>query len=163
MTDRFATPAIWPDLLCLSKGISGGLLPLSLVLTTDDVYQAFYDDSSSRAFLHSHSYTGNPLACRAALATLDIFAEDRVLDANRTRARQLGNALQARLGGHAAVRHLRQTGMIAAFDVADAPAGFARRFFAAGLERGVLLRRKSYDAQGAFVREERFLEDGSRI
>ncbi len=130
----------WPDFLCLSKGISGGYLPLSLVLTTDDIYQAFYDDSSARAFLHSHSYTGNPLACRAALATLDIFAEDRVLDANRIRARQLGAALQARFGGHAAVRHLRQTGMIAAFDVADAQAGFARRFFAAGLARGVLLR-----------------------
>ena len=130
----------WPDFLCLSKGISGGYLPLSLVLTTDDIYHAFYDDSSSRAFLHSHSYTGNPLACRAALATLDIFAEDRVLDANRIRARLLGDALQARFGWHPAIRHLRQTGMIAAFDVADAPAGFARRFFAAGLEQGVLLR-----------------------
>jgi adenosylmethionine-8-amino-7-oxononanoate aminotransferase len=130
----------WPDFLCLSKGISGGYLPLSLVLTTDLIYQAFYDDRSTRAFLHSHSYTGNPLACRAALATLDIFAEDRVLDANRIRARQLGDALQARVGRHPAVRHLRQTGMIAAFDVADAPAGFARRFFAAGLAHGVLLR-----------------------
>lgn len=130
----------WPDFVCLSKGISGGYLPLSLVLTTDDVYRAFYDDSASRAFLHSHSYTGNPLACRAALATLDIFTEDGVLEANRTRARWLGDALQARFGDHPAVRHLRQTGMIAAFDVADAPAGFARRFFAAGLDLGVLLR-----------------------
>lgn len=130
----------WPDFLCLSKGISGGYLPLSLVLTSSAIYDAFYDDDSARAFLHSHSYTGNPLACRAALATLDIFADDQVLAANRIRARLLGDALQARFGAHAAVRHLRQTGMIAAFDVAGAPAGFARRFFAAGLEHGVLLR-----------------------
>ena len=130
----------WPDFICLSKGISGGYLPLSLVLTTDEVYRAFYDDDSSRAFLHSHSYTGNPLACRAALATLDIFAEDGVLEANGVRARLLGDMLQARFGAHPAVRHLRQTGMIAAFDVDAAPAGFARRFFAAGLAHGVLLR-----------------------
>ena len=70
---------IRPDFLCLSKGISGGYLPLSIVLTTDSVYQAFYDDATTRAFLHSHSYTGNALACRAALATLDIFAADQVL------------------------------------------------------------------------------------
>jgi adenosylmethionine-8-amino-7-oxononanoate aminotransferase len=72
-----------PDFLCLSKGISGGYLPLSIVLTTDDVYAAFYDDDTARGFLHSHSYTGNPLACRAALATLDIFEEDDVLAHNR--------------------------------------------------------------------------------
>ena len=130
----------WPDFLCLSKGISGGYLPLSLVLTRDEIYRAFYDDRSTRAFLHSHSYTGNPLACRAALATLDIFAEDGVLEANGVRARLLGDMLQARFGAHPAVRHLRQTGMIAAFDVDAAPAGFARRFFAAGLAHGVLLR-----------------------
>lgn len=130
----------WPDFLCLSKGISGGYLPLSLVLTRDEIYRAFYDDRSTRAFLHSHSYTGNPLACRAALATLDIFAEDGVIEANRSRARLLGEALAQRFGSHAAVRHLRQTGMIAAFDVAEAPSGFAHRFFAAGLEHGVLLR-----------------------
>ena len=130
----------WPDFLCLSKGISGGYLPLSLVLTRDEIYRAFYDDRSTRAFLHSHSYTGNPLACRAALATLDIFAEDGVIEANRSRARLLGEALAQRFGSQAAVRHLRQTGMIAAFDVAEAPSGFAHRFFAAGLEHGVLLR-----------------------
>ena len=66
-----------PDFLCLSKGITGGTLPLSCVLTTDAVYDAFYDDDAARGFLHSHSYTGNPLACRAALAVLDIFARRR--------------------------------------------------------------------------------------
>ncbi|WP_374259598.1 adenosylmethionine--8-amino-7-oxononanoate transaminase [Zoogloea sp.] len=131
---------IWPDFICLSKGISGGYLPLSIVLSTDDIFAAFYDDDTARGFLHSHSYTGNPLACRAALATLDIFEQDDVLAVNRTKAERLGAAFQATVGAHPAVRHLRQRGMILAFDVADAPAGFARRFFTAALERELLLR-----------------------
>jgi adenosylmethionine-8-amino-7-oxononanoate aminotransferase len=131
---------IWPDFLCLSKGISGGYLPLSLVLSTDAIFAAFYDDSATRGFLHSHSYTGNPLACRAALATLDIFEQDDVLAANRLLARQLGDAIRARFDGHAQIRHLRQRGMIVAFDVDTERADFSRRFFAAGLDHGVLLR-----------------------
>ncbi|KON79342.2 adenosylmethionine--8-amino-7-oxononanoate transaminase [Azoarcus sp. PA01] len=131
---------IWPDFLCLSKGISGGYLPLSLVLATDTVYAAFYDDSATRAFLHSHSYTGNPLACRAALATLDIFEQDGVLAANRVLARQLGDAVRARFGAHPAVRQLRQRGMIVAFDVATERPDFARNFFRAALDHSVLLR-----------------------
>ncbi|HEX3138747.1 MAG TPA: adenosylmethionine--8-amino-7-oxononanoate transaminase, partial [Rhizobacter sp.] len=70
---------IRPDFICLSKGLTGGFLPLSAVLTTDAVYDAFYDDRSARGFLHSHSYTGNPLACSAALAVLDIFEREPVL------------------------------------------------------------------------------------
>ncbi len=131
---------IWPDFLCLSKGISGGYLPLSLVMTTDDVYQAFYHPEMGRGFLHSHSYTGNPLACRAALATLEIFAEDDVLVQNRQRAAWLGQAL-SRVASHPAVRHPRQRGMIVGFDVEPAVReGFARRFFAAALEQELLLR-----------------------
>ena len=79
-----------PDFLCLSKGITGGYLPLSCVLSTDDVYAAFYADESARGFLHSHSYTGNALACRAALAVLDIFRDDDVLAANRDQGAALG-------------------------------------------------------------------------
>ncbi len=130
----------WPDFLCLSKGISGGYLPLSLVLSRDAIYQAFYDDASTRGFLHSHSYTGNPLACRAALATLDIFTEDNIIATNRLRAERLDQLVRERLGDHPSIRHLRQRGMILAFDVANAPPDFSRRFFAAALEQGVLLR-----------------------
>ena len=130
---------IKPDFLCLSKGITGGYLPLSVVLTTDTVYGAFYDDATTRGFLHSHSYTGNPLACRAALATLDIFAQDDVIVANRARAQCFTEQL-APLANHPRVANFRQRGMIWAFDVTDAPADFSRRFFAAGLERGILLR-----------------------
>ena len=135
----FEQAAIHPDLLCLSKGISGGYLPLSAVLCTDDIYRAFYDDAVSRAFLHSHSYTGNALACRAALAVLDIFDEDDVIASNRQRARWLGDAAAALLTNRP-IAHLRQRGMILAFDVTDASDDFAARYFAAALEQGALLR-----------------------
>ncbi|MDR1647866.1 MAG: adenosylmethionine--8-amino-7-oxononanoate transaminase [Zoogloeaceae bacterium] len=130
---------IHPDLLCLSKGITGGYLPLSIVLCRDAIYQAFYAKDVRRGFLHSHSYTGNPLACRAALATLDIFQEDAVLAANRQRAEWLATALE-KLAAHPEIRHPRQCGMIAAFDVATGDPAFPRKFLRAALEEGVLLR-----------------------
>ena len=130
---------IRPDLMCLSKGISGGYLPLSVVLSSDAIYAAFLDDSVARAFLHSHSYTGNPLACRAALATLDIFETDDVIAVNREKSRQIGAAL-APLADRPQVTHLRQRGMIAAFDVATADPHFSRRFYRAALEREALVR-----------------------
>ncbi|MBA5636789.1 adenosylmethionine--8-amino-7-oxononanoate transaminase [Duganella sp. LX20W] len=130
---------IWPDFLCLSKGISGGYLPLSLVMTRDDIYQAFYSADVTRGFLHSHSYTGNPLACRAALATLQIFEDDHVLEHNRVRAERLTQAL-APLANHDRVRHFRQRGMIWAFDAIRAPADFSRRFFSTALEHELLMR-----------------------
>ena len=129
---------IWPDLMTLSKGITGGYLPLSLVLSTDAIHEVFYDDEVARGFLHSHSYTGNPLACRAALATLDIFQQDAVLARNRTWATGFDAAL-APLRTHHAVSHFRRTGMIWAFDV-TADAGFGQRYAGAALARGLLLR-----------------------
>jgi adenosylmethionine-8-amino-7-oxononanoate aminotransferase len=135
--------AIWPDFMCLSKGISGGYLPLSLVLTTDKIYEAFYSDDIRRGFLHSHSYTGNALACRAALATLQIFREDDVLNRNRERATKLVMAL-APLAEHERTRHFRQRGMIFAFDAIEPDpqraSTFARRFFTAATENELLLR-----------------------
>ena len=130
---------ILPDFMCLSKGITGGYLPLSCVLTTDTVYAAFYADETARGFLHSHSYTGNPLACRAALAVLDIFAEDKVIVANRKQSARL-TALLQEVAAHPRVAHFRNLGMIWAFDVSDAAPGFAARFHRAALEKGVLLR-----------------------
>ncbi len=130
---------IRPDLMCLSKGISGGYLPLSVVLSSDAIYAAFLDDSVARAFLHSHSYTGNPLACRAALATLDIFETDDVIAVNREKSRQIGAEL-APLADRPQVTHLRQRGMIAAFDVATADPHFSRRFYRAALESEALVR-----------------------
>jgi adenosylmethionine---8-amino-7-oxononanoate aminotransferase len=130
---------ICPDFLLLSKGITGGYLPLSVVMTRDEIYQSFYADETARGFLHSHSYTGNPLACRAALATLDIFAQDRVLAANLEKAAYL-NQIARPLREHRSVRNWRNTGMIWAFEVDSPHRDFARRCFATALERGLLLR-----------------------
>ena len=134
---------VWPDFLCLSKGISGGYLPLSLVMTREEVYASFYSDSVARGFLHSHSYTGNPLACRAALATLDIFEQDDVIAQNHLLAQQISKGLVS-LAHHPQVKHFRQQGMIWAMD-AQVPdphlaATFSRRFFASALKNELLLR-----------------------
>lgn len=130
---------IHPDFMCLSKGITGGYLPLSVTLCTEEIYQAFYDDSTTRGFLHSHSYTGNPLACAAALATLDIFEQEAVLETNRHKSAYMQRQLQQALDG-LPVKHVRQQGMIAAFDVDDSRPNFQQDFYRAALARGLLLR-----------------------
>ena len=130
---------ITPDFLCLSKGLTGGYLPLSVVLATDRVYGAFYDDKLERGFLHSHSYSGNPLACRAALAVLDILEEEKVLERNRNTAAIL-NRRAGGLRSHRRVAHFRNTGMIWAFDVREAKPGFGQDFYRRALDAGVLLR-----------------------
>ncbi|WP_439654760.1 adenosylmethionine--8-amino-7-oxononanoate transaminase [Trinickia terrae] len=133
---------VWPDFLCLSKGISGGYLPLSIVLSRDEIFAAFYDDDTTRGFLHSHSYTGNPLACRAALATLGLFASDDVLAGNARKSALLREALTP-LATHESVRHFRQCGTIFAFDaVLEGPVAktFSRRFFEKALAKELLLR-----------------------
>ena len=131
--------AIAPDLMCLSKGITGGYLPLSCVLATDAVFGAFYDDDVARGFLHSHSYTGNALACRAACAVLDLFERGDVIAENRRRAARF-DALCRPLAAHPRVRDFRRLGMIWAFEVDGAGPGYAMRAFEAALARGVLLR-----------------------
>lgn len=138
---RPGEPRIWPDLICLSKGISGGYLPLSLVLSRHVIYEAFLDDDVARGFLHSHSYTGNALACRAALAVLDRFAQDDVLQLNRQQASVLTAALGP-LADDPRIEHVRQRGMIWAFDVREEHAvpRFAERFQLAGRAHELLIR-----------------------
>lgn len=139
---------VMPDLLCLSKGLTGGFLPLSAVLATQQLYDGFLDDSRERAFLHSHSYTGNPLACAAALATLKIFADDDVIARNRPIAARM-RELAAQIGAHPAVADVRQAGMIVAFELTQGgdkrtPFASAARVglkaYRAALEKGVVLR-----------------------
>jgi adenosylmethionine---8-amino-7-oxononanoate aminotransferase len=140
---------IRPDFMCLSKGLTGGYLPLSTVMTTEAVYAAFYDEYvKQRAFLHSHSFTGNPLACAAACATLAIFREDCTLQANRALASRMGERARA-LEDHPHVAEVRQRGMIVAIELAKDKAArepypwIERRGLAIyrhALSRGVLLR-----------------------
>lgn len=130
---------ISPDFLCLAKGLSGGYLPLSVVMTTDSVYQAFYHDETARAFLHSHTHSGNALACRAALATLDIFEQDGVIAANRIKAQYL-NRVSEPITSHPKVKNFRNCGMVWAFEVETSNPAFSGKFFQAALKQGLLLR-----------------------
>ncbi len=140
---------IRPDLMCLSKGLTAGYLPLSAVLATEAVYAAFYDEYTKlNAFLHSHSFTGNPLGCAAALACLDIFRTDVVLERNRALSSRLGERARA-LESHPHVAEVRQRGMIVAAELvkdkaARQPYPWQERrgltIYRHALSRGVLLR-----------------------
>ena len=129
---------VWPDLLCLGKGLTGGLLPLSAVLASEDIFAAFLGDGVERAFLHSHSFTGNPLACRAAVATLEVLAQERVLEGNVRRGARIRQALST-LETLDAVRDFRQRGMIWAFELEGGPAA-ARAVQAEARARGLMIR-----------------------
>ena len=138
-----------PDFMCLSKGLTGGFLPLSAVLTTAQVYEAFYAQySAGKAFLHSHSYTGNPLACRVALETLAIFRDEPVLERNRALSAHLARRL-APLRDHPHVADVRQTGMIAAVELVADKA--TRKPFAAADRRGLRVYRHGLE-HGALLR-----------
>ncbi len=147
----FDQAGVQPDLMCLSKGLTGGFLPLCAVLATQTIYDGFLDDSRERAFLHSHSYSGNPLACAAALASLDILEQDDVLARNRGTAAKMA-ALAAPFVSHPMVAEVRQAGMILAIELHPEPDnaedGHAveiagrrgLRMYRTALDRGVLLR-----------------------
>lgn len=140
---------ISPDFMCLSKGLTGGYLPLSVVMTTNIVYEAFYDDYEKlTAFLHSHSYTGNPLGCAAALGTLEIFNSRDVLAENRLLSQEFAKQCE-RFKDHPHVGDVRQTGMVTAIELVKDKASKTsypwqeRRgleVYKHGLKNGVLLR-----------------------
>ena len=140
---------ISPDFMCLSKGLTGGYLPLSVVLCGEDIYQAFYDDYEKlTAFLHSHSYTGNALACAAANASLDLFEKGQVLQRNQELSHYLQQALQG-LSQHPHIGDVRQRGMIAAVEMLQNKAQRQAypwqqrrglQVYRHALQRGVLLR-----------------------
>jgi adenosylmethionine-8-amino-7-oxononanoate aminotransferase len=140
---------ISPDFLCIGKGLTGGYLPLSAVLTGDQIYRAFYDDYSTlKAFLHSHSYTGNPLSCAVANATLDLFDSAQPLAKNLALAQTMANSFE-HLRDHPHVAEVRQTGMVLAVEmVADKISKTPYRWqerrglhvYLHGLKRGCLLR-----------------------
>lgn len=129
---------IRPDFVCLSKGITGGYLPLSTVLTTNEIYQAFYDDSVAKGFLHSHSYTGNPLACSAALAVLEIFENEAVIEKNLQKSQQITQKMQVLT--HLPIKHFRNKGMIWAFDIESRDEGFSNALYQHALNLGLLIR-----------------------
>lgn len=129
-----------PDFLCLSKGITGGLLPLSVVLTHNRIFEVFYDDyESQKAFLHSHSYTGNALAIACAHATLDLFKKDQVIANNQRKQAYISTCFEA-LREHPKIKNLRQKGMILAFDLVLPYQRAGIEFYQKALKRGLLMR-----------------------
>ena len=133
---------ITPDFMLLSKGLTGGYLPLSVVLTTNKVYNAFYCDySENKAFLHSHSYTGNPLACSAALATLDIFEKNNIIEKNREKSKYILKKLE-RFKKLKNVDNIRQTGMVSALTIKGYKPNdrIGLQVYKYALQKGVLLR-----------------------
>lgn len=133
---------IKPDFLCLSKGLTGGYLPLSVVLTTNEVYQKFYCDySEGKAFLHSHSYTGNPLGCAAANATLDIFENENIIEKNRAKVKKLEELLE-KFKSLLNVKEVRQRGLIGAVELKGykPEERIALKVYDYALKNGVLLR-----------------------
>ena len=139
-----------PDIMCLSKGITAGYLPLSLVLTTDEIYQAFYADYSSlRAFMHSHSYTGNALACAAACASLCVFRDENVLAKNEIKAKMITDKVKKLADSHPHIGEYRHLGMIGALELVeerhtkksfDWQKRVGYEIYKIALEKGVLLR-----------------------
>lgn len=134
---------VTPDLLCLAKGLTGGTLPLAATLATNEIYESFLDTSRRRAFLHGHSFTANPIACAAALASLDLLAEDPQLSQVAEMQRIYATALPA-IGALPQVREVRWLGGLGVVELHGGEGyfseGLAQRTAARMLARGVLMR-----------------------
>ena len=116
-----------PDFLCLAKGLTGGYLPLAATLTTERVYEGFLGEHDEfRTFFHGHTYTGNPLACAAALATLDVFEEERTLERLAQDRALLGQLLADLVAPLAHVAEVRRRGFMCGIELADATGGLRR-------------------------------------
>jgi adenosylmethionine-8-amino-7-oxononanoate aminotransferase len=141
---------ISPDIMCLSKGLTAGYMPLSLVVTTDELYRAFYGEYTElKAFMHSHSYTGNAMGCAVACEVLRIFRDEDVLVNNAVKSDMIAAKVAKQMAGHPHVGEYRRLGMISALELVE-DRGTKRPFdwksrvgygiYRIALERGVLLR-----------------------
>ncbi|MEG2984559.1 MAG: adenosylmethionine--8-amino-7-oxononanoate transaminase [Peptostreptococcaceae bacterium] len=139
-----------PDFMCLSKGLTAGYVPMALVLTTDKIYDAFYDDYSTyKAFMHSHTYSGNPIGCTIANEVLDIFEDEDILLQNQSKAKCFYNKIQQSLGSHEHVGEIRSSGLINAIELVvdketkegfDSNLRLGYKIYQRALKKGVLLR-----------------------
>lgn len=141
---------ITPDIICVSKGLTGGYLPMAITITTEEVYQAFYADyKEGKAFMHSHTYSGNPLGCSAALAVQKILKEDCVLEKAKKRASYLTEQLNNKLLERDYIGEIRHIGLIHAIELVDdkkTKRGFSSeervgyQIYKEALQNGLLLR-----------------------
>lgn len=139
-----------PDIMTISKGLTGGYMPMAMTITTQAIYDAFYADyNEGKAFMHSHTYSGNPLGCTAALAVQKILREDKVLDKAAETAVYLHQKLTDRLGSHKNVGEIRHLGLINAIELVadkdtktpfDSQKRLGYQIYKKALQRGLLLR-----------------------
>lgn len=141
---------ITPDIMCLSKGLTGGYMPMALTVTTDKVYNAFYADySAGKAFMHSHTYSGNPLGCAAALGVLKVLKEQNILNQAQNKASILNNQFQEAFADHPNVGEIRSIGLIHAIELVqdkvdktpfDSGLRLGYQIYKEALKQGLLLR-----------------------
>ncbi len=116
----FDHAGISPDIMCISKGLTGGYMPMSITMTTDEIYYAFYDDyNKGKAFMHSHTYSGNPLGCAAANAVLDILEQDKIIEKAQITAEYLNRKMVERFKDHKNIGEIRHIGLINAMELVE--------------------------------------------
>lgn len=141
---------ISPDIMCLSKGLTGGYLPMALAITTDKIYDAFYADySEGKAFMHSHTYSGNPLACSAAVEVLKILKEENIIENADNNAEYFTALIKEKLQDHRHCGDIRSLGLINAIELVkdkktkqpfDKSCRYGYHIYKKALEKGVILR-----------------------
>ncbi|MGL5414803.1 MAG: adenosylmethionine--8-amino-7-oxononanoate transaminase [Clostridium sp.] len=141
---------VYPDLMCLSKGLSGGYMPMSVVMATNKIYKCFYDDyNKNKAFPHSHTYSGNPMGCAIGVEILKIFEEDNVLEKVNKIGVYINKKIEEELGRHKNVSNIRSLGIINAFDIVENKKDkslfkkedrIGYKIYIEALKRGLLLR-----------------------
>ena len=141
---------ISPDIMCISKGLTGGYMPMAITITTDKIYDAFYADyNEGKAFMHSHTYSGNPLGCSAALAVQKVLREDDIINKAQVRAKYLNNKLKEKLLDHKNIGEIRNIGLINAMELVtdkntkegfDSKLRMGYQIYKKALQRGLLLR-----------------------
>ncbi|WP_445148974.1 adenosylmethionine--8-amino-7-oxononanoate transaminase [Baekduia sp. Peel2402] len=132
-----------PDLMSVAKGLTGGYLPLAATLATERVYEGFLGRFEEfRTFFHGHTYTGNPLACAAALATLEVFEDEDVIDALQPKIALLGELLEELIAPIETVRSIRRCGFMTGIELVDFPleARMGHQVTLAARERGAIVR-----------------------
>ncbi|RDU23619.1 adenosylmethionine--8-amino-7-oxononanoate transaminase [Anaerosacchariphilus polymeriproducens] len=146
----FEHAEVSPDIMCISKGLTGGYMPMAITITTDQIYNAFYDDySKGKAFMHSHTYSGNPLGCSAALAVQKVLREDNILQNVKLRGFYLHERLKEALIEHPNVGEIRNIGLINAIELTpdkktktefDSSLRIGYQIYKSALKKGLILR-----------------------
>ena len=146
----FDHAGVSPDIMCLSKGLTGGYMPMSICVTTQEIYDAFYDDyNKGKAFMHSHTYAGNPLACSAAIEVLNILKDENIIEKANENAKYFNRIIKEKFEDLPYVGEVRHIGLINAIELVKNKASkepfeselrVGYQIYKKALKKGVLLR-----------------------